>query len=305
MYQLKKLIVFLDLSNMDDLLINYVSFLADAFKADKVIFFHVIETMDLPDDVYEMLQEMEESIDEVIKKELQGKINNNFKTEGRVETELRVKQGNPTEAILREAEEEKVDLAIMGKKTGFKGKGILSGKIVRLIHCSTLILPETSQPKLEKMLVPIDFSKHSQMALRQAMKISENLDSEIVCQNVYSIPTHFYPYISSTSKMDKPIIEKAKKDYDKFLKKVAKPKPQIRCEFTKDEGDDASQKIYDLAIKERADLIVVGSKGLTDTASYLIGSTAEKLTSYDKTIPILIFKDKEANYGFLDMLLNR
>ncbi len=305
MYQFKKLIVALDLTNMDDLMIKYTSSLVKLLKVDKVIFLHVMQTMDLPEDVNEMLDEMEESMDEVVRKELQEKVDENFEANDSVETELRIKKGNPTDTILRESEAEKVDLAILGKKTGFKGKGITTGKIVRLIHCSTLILPESSQANLEKILVPVDFSRHSQMALKQAMKIGEYADSEIVCQNVYSIPIHYYPYISATSRMEKPMLDKAKKEYEQFLKKVAKPKPQIRCEFTKDEGDDASQKIYDLAVKEQVNLIVVGSKGLTNTASYLIGSTAEKLTTYDKTIPLLIFKDKEENFGLLDILFNR
>lgn len=305
MYQMNKLIVPLDLTNMDELLIDYTAYLADLFSLEKVIFLHVMETHDLPDSFDEVLRDLEEPIEEILRKELQGKIDEKFSEASKVNTDLLIKEGNPTDIILREAESEKIDLAVLGKKTGSKGKGILTGKIVRLIHCSTLILPENSKPTLEKILVPVDFSKHSQMALKQAMKISETSKAEILCQNVYSIPVHYYPYISSTSKMDKPMMEKAQKEFKRFLKKVARPKPDIECRFTKDEGDDASQKIYDLAVKEKADLIVVGSKGLTDTASYLIGSTAEKLTSYDKTIPILIFKDKEENFGLLDILFNR
>ena len=305
MYQFKKLMITLDLSSMDDLLIDYVSFLANKIKPDKVIFMHVMETMYLPEEVSSMFSDLDEPIDQIIKKELDQNIKDNYYGPEDTQTELRVREGNPTDIILREAESEKIDLVVLGKKTGFKGKGILTGKIVRLIHCSSLILPESGQPKLDKILVPVDFSKYSQMALKQAMKLSEDSNAEVVCQHVYNIPVHYYPYISSTAKMDKPMLEHAAKEYDKFLKKVAKPKPKIRCEYTKDEGQDISQKIYDLAVKERANLIVVGSKGLTNTASFLIGSTAEKLTSYDKTIPLLIFKDKEENFGLLDILFNR
>lgn len=305
MYQFKKIMVTLDLTSMDDLIIDYVSFLAKSIKPDKIIFMHIMETYNLPEEVSSMFDDLDEPIDQIVRKELEENIKQNYYGPEETKTELRVKEGNPTDLILREAEAEKVDLAVLGKKTGFKGKGILTGKIVRLIHCSTLILPESSQPKLNKILVPVDYSKYAQMALKQAMNLSEHTGAEIVCQHVYSIPTHFYPYISSTAKMDKPMLENAKKEYDKFLKKVAKPRPNIRCEFTKDEGQDTSQRIYDMAVKERANLIVVGSKGLTNTASYLIGSTAEKLTSYDKTVPLLIFKDKEENYGLLDILFNR
>ncbi len=301
----RQIIIPLDLTSMDTLVIKYASFLAQKLKPDAITFIHVIESYNLPNEVQDFFEDLDEPIEEIIKKELNQEIEDFYEGRDQTDVHVQVMEGNPTNVILKEADRIGTDLVVMGKKTGFKGKGILTGKIARLIHCSILILPESTRLQLQKIQVPVDFSKFSQMALRQALSISKVFDSEIVAQHIYSIPTHYYPYITPTQKIDKPIEKHAKQEYEKFLKKVARPKPNIRCVFMKDEGADISQRIYDLAIGEGSDLIVIGSKGLTDAASYLIGSAAEKLTAYDKTIPLLIFKDKDENYGLLDVLLNR
>lgn len=295
----------LDLTSMDTLLIRYTSFLAHHLKPDHIAFIHIMESYNLPKEVASVFDDLEEPVDEIIRKEVSMEVQEHYQGPENAETSVQVQEGNPTDLLLREADRTDTDLVIMGKKTGFQGKGILTGQVTRLIHCSALILPETSSFQLSKIQVPVDFSKHSKSALRRALNIAEYTNAEVVTQHVYHLPTHFFPYITATNDMDKSIEKHARREYDKFLKKVSRPKPDIRSVFMKDSGDDISQRIYDLAIQEGSDLIVVGSKGVTDTASYLVGSTAEKLTAYDKTIPLLIFKDKEDNYGILDLLFNQ
>ena len=51
MYNIDRLLVALDLTEMDDTLIRYTSFIAKLFKADKVYFFHVADSYDLPEEV--------------------------------------------------------------------------------------------------------------------------------------------------------------------------------------------------------------------------------------------------------------
>ncbi len=304
MHGFKKFLVTLDLSNMDDLLIDYVGFLANTFNPDQVIFMHVMETMNLSEEVSQMFDDLDEPIDEIIKKELNEKIENNFNGPDNTKVELRVKEGNPTDVILHQAEAEETDLAVIGKKTGFKGKGILAGKLIRLLHSSILVVPETTRNQLDKILTPIDFSRHSEMALEKALKISHSSKGQVICQHVYSLPKRYFPYIPS-KKVGKSIEEEAQKDYKKFLKKAGKQKENLDCIFSMDEGEDIGQRIYDEAIKLKADLIVIGSKGLTDTASYLIGSTAEKLTTHDKSVPLLIVKDKKESLNFFKALMEQ
>ncbi|EMR02061.1 Universal stress protein family protein [Cesiribacter andamanensis AMV16] len=73
--------------------------------------------------------------------------------------------------------------------------------------------------------------------------------------------------------------------------------------FTLDNNHDPVKEIYHRAVKEQADLIIIGSKGKTQTAAALMGSVADRLAHYNRSIPLLIVKDKNENIGFLEALL--
>jgi len=68
------------------------------------------------------------------------------------------------------------------------------------------------------------------------------------------------------------------------------------------DGRNIAIQITEFAKKIDADLILLGSRGRTTSAAILLGSTAEKLISYNKLLPMLIFKKKGETMGFFDAL---
>lgn len=302
MCQFKKMLVCLDLSSIDEKVVKYVTYFANNMGVEKVEFAHVIETDDLPKEaISEMFPDLKEPIDQVIYKDLKDKVYQCLGECPETEIEITLKEGNASDCILHMANESNPDLLVLGKKVGYQGTGILSGKLIRLIHCSVMVLPETCRTEVNHILTPVDFSQFSRMALEQSLLIANQLDANVSCQYVYHLSTRYFPYIPSkdlTQSMEK----RAKEEYRKFLKSLKKSPDDIPLILTQDNDNDPANKIYDQAIREHADLVVVGSKGQTNAASYLIGSVAEKLTAYDKTIPLLIVKDKEENYGILDAI---
>ena len=303
MYPFKNIVACLDLSSMDDLLIRYTAFLADTIGVEKINFVHVIETDDLPKEVLEeMFPDLQEPIEQVLKKDLEEKIDQNIdRSQLNAKVELSMEEGNSTDAILRLAEKQNTDLMLFGKKVGYRGKGILAGKIIRLVHCSVMMLPETSRPQIKSILTPVDFSNFSRMALEQSLYIAQKAKADLTAQYVYHLTPRYYPYIPSKD-LSKSMEKRAKDEYKKFIKKLKKTPEEVPCVFTQDDDNEPADKIYEQAIRQQADLVVVGSKGRTNAASFLLGSVAEKLTTYDKSIPLLIIKDKEENFGLLDAL---
>ncbi len=304
MYKIDKLLVALDLTNMDELLIRYASFLVKVLDVKEIRFAHIMEGHDVPEDIKNLYPDLD-PLEKVVEKELQEKVDRVFGDQKNVKTNIHVLDGGVTDTLIEWAREEAIDLALMGKKTGFKGKGILSGKIVRLIHCSVLFIPETVPFSIDKILVPVDFSRYSRMALEEALKIGEKTGAKVLCQHVYTIPRQYFPYIPSEKNVRESVEKSVSRSFKKFIDKVARGREDVRCLTSYDPDSDAGQKIYDQAIQEQADMIVMGSKGRTDAASVLLGSTAEKLAGYEKSLPIFIVKDKEENYGFLDALFGR
>src|SRR5690606_1944726 len=134
------------------------------------------------------------------------------------------------------------------------------------------VLPD----RMDKILVPVDFSRHSLQALKQALFIQQNspIPLEIKCQHVYHLPTGWHKTGKSEKEFADIMCEHARKDYQKFIHQLPKKHQDIPCVFSLDNNHDPVKEIYHRAVKEQADLIIVGSKGKTQTAAALMGSVA-------------------------------
>lgn len=300
-----RILVSLDLTRMDEFLIRYASFICKQLGAEKVHFVHVIQDSGAPDEIASLYPELDRPLSELIEEDLQAKVEENFDSELDVKKEVVVSSGSVSDTIIEWARDEKIDLALLGKKTGYRGKGILSGKIVRLAHCSVLFVPESARFSLQEIQVPIDLSEFSRMALDKAIEIADKTGGEIECQYVYSMPRQYFPYIQRREDTTAKLADESQKACDRFLGKSIGKRSNVECVTSHDPEGDVAECIYHHANLTQKDIIVVGSKGRTNAASVLLGSTAEKLAGFEKSIPILIVKGKEDNKGFLDLLFGK
>ncbi len=132
-----------------------------------------------------------------------------------------------------------------------------------------------------KVLVPIDGSKHSTEGLRVAAHFAKTNKAKIFILNV----------IASVADVD---LELSASDRDRLLESLkrrgedllAKAKDQMKTHGVTDistilvTGDSPAQEIVAFAEKEKIDLIVIGSKGKSATARFLLGSVASKVVKY-------------------------
>ncbi len=131
------------------------------------------------------------------------------------------------------------------------------------------------------VLVPIDGSKHSLEGLRVASHFAKTNKAKIHILNV----------IASVADVD---LELSASDRDRLLESLkrrgedllAKAKDQMKAHGVTDistvlvTGDSPAQEIVAFAEKEKIDLIVIGSKGKSATARFLLGSVASKVVKY-------------------------
>ncbi|MBL6446127.1 universal stress protein [Fulvivirga sp. 29W222] len=301
MYQVKRLLVGLDLSEMDEKLISYTSGLVKLFGVEMVYFFHVAKSFDLPKKLIEKYPDLVAPVDEALERDIREKVKKHFTAT--CDFQVAVREGNAEDKILRFADLKEIDLMVMGRKQELKGQGVLPGRLAKTIHCSVLLVPENATDRITKILVPVDFSKTSSMALDEAVFIKKSTGADILLHNSYRVPSGYHLSGKSYEEFGEIMKSNAYEDAVEFLQRSELKASDVEIELTLDEHDDPAELSYALAKEKNADLIVIGSKGRTGLASILLGSVADKMIQYDSNIPLIVIKDKKANLDFLQALL--
>ena len=129
--------------------------------------------------------------------------------------------------------------------------------------------------RFQKILVPVDFTEHSVAALEAAIEIASAFKSKIHLLHCYQIqPGGVSPYgIAIPSSYFAEIQAAAAKHLAEWQQEHVPAELQVDA---KTSSDDPSESIVKLANEIGADLIVMGTRGLTGLKHVLLGSVAER-----------------------------
>lgn len=299
MKQFQNIVIGLDLTEMDDSLIRYAAYLCDLFpNIDRVTFFHNIK-FDFPAEESLGLKELNQPLDRLISEGIQDKLDTFFHPNRRkreqealiVEIEVTNERSTP-HIFAKVCNWKSAELAVVGKKIAYRGSGSAIERMLRLesFRSSLLMIPETTSASFSKILVPTDFSKDSLRALKMAQMLRQEAGADVFCQHVFSIPAHYFPYIPVKG-MRQSMLKKAQQSYEKFKKRLDKEGISgCTCSFTFNEGRTVAETVYQHAIEQHANLIVIGSKGRSGLPAVFVGSVALQLLRFDFHIPLMIVR---------------
>ncbi|WP_439882861.1 universal stress protein [Pontibacter sp. MBLB2868] len=306
METLTRIMVGLDLTQMDEKLISYAAFLASEVQVEKVYFIHIEKSLELPPELLSNLQRDSLSAEENIRQSIASLVSPAFEHVPGVDVEILIEEGSPLKQLLHWSKVKEVDLMLVGRKLRLKGSGVLAQKILRTGHISVLFVPETFDPKLNRIVVSVDFSKYSDMALDRVLHSAlAKPNIMVTCLHIYEVPTGYRTLGISYEAFDEKMQAFAREKYEKLLGRF--PELGERSELVlvkKGNTADIGELIVLEAKRARADMLVIGAKGLTAAALFVIGSVTEKILRYDLDIPLLVFKRKDKEMGLLDAILN-
>ncbi|MCR9249899.1 MAG: universal stress protein [bacterium] len=301
MYKFKKILVALDNSSMDEKLISAASYICERSDSTDVFFTNIIKDFEVPSQLEKQFPELLENALKDRKEEMAKKVKEFFIPET-AKTHINVKKGHILKDLLLFAEKEGIDLIVVGRKNKKDG-GILNTRLARRATCSLLIVPQDAKIQSDKILVPIDFSDNSQMALEKAVDIANFTDAKIITQNVYQVPVGYHYSGKSFDEFSKVMENNARDDFKKFVKKIKLADADIEQMYTLvKEEDNIMIDVYKTAIDVEADIMIVGAKGRTAATALFIGSKSEKLVQINEKIPLLVVRPKGKNAGIIDLL---
>ncbi len=294
-FNAEQALVAIELGATDDTILHYLEFLTTEIPIKAAYFLHVLPALD---NFYDILKEEGTSLTsnyelntEVIE-QLRTKIKHRIK---KSQVNFDVRQGDPLEELLKDAEEMDADLIVIGQLSGAVEHGILARNLVRKAECNTLVIPEFSKPSLRKILVPIDFSSNSGRALEAALAIAKELKepAEIICTNVYEMPSiAAYRIRKTTEELNRIIEEDRLTLLRDFVNNHvdADHTTSVKVVVLEKGIGSISSHLLDYADENDVDLIVIGNKGHSKVELLLLGSVTESLLAYNERIPTLVIK---------------
>jgi nucleotide-binding universal stress UspA family protein len=131
---------------------------------------------------------------------------------------------------------------------------------------------------VRRILVPVDFSEHSERALEAAIGLAQKFAAELHLVHCYqpyaAVVTPAAPYdFAPPEGFDRAIREAAQRRLLEWCEKVSAKHLRVQDHLC---VNVASEGIVELARKIGADLIVMGTQGLTGLKHVLLGSVAER-----------------------------
>ncbi|NAS31500.1 universal stress protein [Flavobacteriaceae bacterium R38] len=152
---------------------------------------------------------------------------------------------------------------------------------------------------MKKIIVPVDFSEHSDYAMEVAASLAKVYNAEILALHMLEISDTL---VSASAVRDYSenlfFMKMAKKRFEEFLDKEYLKGVQVTdiVQYHK-----VFSEVNETAIKHDADLIVMGSHGASGVKEFLIGSNAEKVVRHAE-IPVLIIKKRIPDFSIKKVL---
>ncbi len=144
-----------------------------------------------------------------------------------------------------------------------------------------------------KILVPLDFSDHSTAAQETAVEIAKTFSAKIWLLHCYQLhPGGVSPYgiaapASYQDDVREAVMHRLRESQEKIEAEGVPAEASVSSEFP-------PQAIVEMAKDIGADLIVMGTRGLTGIKHVMLGSVAER-TVRSAPCPVLTVKAEEAN----------
>jgi len=140
---------------------------------------------------------------------------------------------------------------------------------------------------IKKILVPVDGSENSDMAVDQAIDLAKKYSAELHLIHVVPVTTAL---ITGPEALAIDVSKQLESSGERILSTAQGRVESMGLEaVTRLEHGQPADRIIQIAKDEKFDLIVVGSRGLGSIARFFLGSVSDKV-SHHATCAVLIVK---------------
>jgi len=146
------------------------------------------------------------------------------------------------------------------------------------------LAPFTAMPTVSRVLVPIDFSEHSEKALAYAVELAKGLGAKVHLVHVYPITAYAAPPLLPGPVVFAQFRDESQRVFEELMTRV---KRDYSSELTGSLKEGVPHvEILRCASDIGADMIVMGTHGHTGIEHLLLGSVAERVVRGAR-VPVL------------------
>jgi len=200
-------------------------------------------------------------------------------------------EGSPADSILDIAEENFFDLVVTGRrgKTRLERSliGSVSARVIGYSKSDVLVIPRDTTVKWHTLFVPTDGSPYSTSSTQKAIGIAKVYGARMKVISIVDVTEEFQTQAPDA-------VENLVKQAWQYVKAVGSRAEEmgVHADHFVREGESYNV-ITDMARREAADMIVMGSHGRTGIKRLFMGSVAEKVIGY-APCPVLVVKAFDA-----------
>ncbi len=292
----RRILVGLDSSRLDKPLLRYLAWHLSMNPSARVHLLQVLTRIELPTFTVGMNNFPSQNIpmDEKIKNEMESLAQEEL---GELSSACTcdVLEGKVTQQMLHWAEVKNIDLAILGVKSDPHINGVSVKRFLRNTTSSIWFVPENASTNIKRIVVPTDFSSHSDLALEKAIAIAEKCNTNVKVEllHIFDVPTDFQYRLTNTYTQYAAIIEENVHKYiEEYVKKYKQEdsKVELTTSIIQNSSFNTATHIWEQIQEEKPDLIVMGALGHSAFSAFLLGSVTERFNSLNQTVPLLIVR---------------
>ena len=149
--------------------------------------------------------------------------------------------------------------------------------------------------EISKIVVPIDGSKNSMEAADFALKMAQKYGSEVAFVHVVNLDQNLQLLGIYRLSYPDPLrkrVEEGRAEAQKWFTEIIRNAEQMRVSIKTDVIDSPMSivaALVDYAEREKADLIVIGTRGRSGISKMLLGSVASGVVTYSPC-PVLVVR---------------
>jgi nucleotide-binding universal stress UspA family protein len=274
-FKVKRIMLPYDFSANADKAVSHAAFIASLLKADLYLV-HVINKSELVDIILPLLKlKTNKVVVDMVNERLTVAAEKIRKDYG-INAKTIVSTGNITTELVNLAEENKIDLIIMGTQgKDSKSDLFLGSTAYRLITKAPMpvmtIKNVIDKKGYQNILVPIDFSAHSRQKVNYVIGLAQAFNSKVTVLGIYD----------EEEKNDKFKLEIVAKQIAELCKKKG-----IKCEHFIDKTNHRVSKTLSFAKKHKNDLIVTMTDQKLDGARGMLSTYDHEIVNSSK-IPVI------------------